>query len=253
MRELSSKILVSERHYWTEALLILLAAASFASINLAATSQPQARTGTIHGRVRLNGKSPGNVVIRMGVDPMCSKINAGKRVVQAAIVTSADGGLANVFVKLEGNFPAAPIPADPVVIDQRGCIYEPRVVGARAGQTLQIRNSDPLSHNVHSVSAYNSFNVGQASAGVVNSFRLKDESAIVQLKCDVHRWMTAYIGIVNHPYFAVSSDGGVFEIRNVPVGTHRLQSWHETFGSLSQTVTVKAGATVSVDLAYTPK
>jgi hypothetical protein len=193
------------------------------------------------------------MVIRMGVDPMCSRMNAGQRVLQQEVVTSMDGGLANVFIKLQGNFPSTPVPAEPVIVDQRGCIYVPRVTGAQAGQTLQIRNSDALLHNVHSLSSLNSFNVGQAGTGVINSFRLKDEPAMVQLKCEVHRWMTAYIGIASHPYFAVSRDGGTFEISNVPPGTRTIQAWHERFGVLTETVTVKAGATSTIDFVYSPK
>ena len=165
--------------------------------------------GTIKGRVRLTGKSPGNAVIRMGVDPMCGKMNAGKQVVQEQVVVSADGGLANAFVRLQGSFPRAAAPTQPVTIDQRACFYIPRVVGAQVGQTLQVRNSDPMLHNVHSLSSgTNGFNVGQPSAGMVYTFQLKQEEIMLRLKCDVHRWMTAYIGVVSHPYFAVSGTGG---------------------------------------------
>jgi plastocyanin len=198
----------------------------------------------------LNGKSPGNLVIRMGVDPKCAQLNAGKQVVQEAVVTSNDGGLANVFVKLQGSFPQTPVPAEPVVIDQRGCIYRPRVLGIRAGQTLQIRNSDALSHNVHSVSSINAFNVGQGNAGAISSFKLKDEPDMVQLKCDIHRWMTAYVGVVNHPYFAVTGEAGSFVIEKVPAGTHTIQTWHERYGVRTQTVRVTAGTITTVDFTY---
>jgi hypothetical protein len=212
----------------------------------------QARVGTIKGRVRLTGKSPGNAVIRMGVDPMCGKINAGKQVVQEQVVVSADGGLANAFVRLQGSFPRTSAPTQPVTIDQRACFYVPRVIGARVGQALQVRNSDPMLHNVHSLSVGgNSFNVGQPSAGMVYTFQFKEEEVMLQLKCDVHRWMTAYIGVVSHPYFAVSGTGGTFEIANVPVGTYTIQTWHERYGSLTRPVRVTAGATAIVDVAYT--
>src|ERR1051325_7984095 len=125
MRKLPSTILVSGRRAGPQALLILITVATL-------WASPQARTGTIKARVHLNGKSPGNVVIRMGVDPLCSQINSGKRVLQESVVADASGGLANVFVKLQGSFPSAPVPSEPVVIDQRNCIYQPRVVGARA-------------------------------------------------------------------------------------------------------------------------
>src|SRR3989454_7163346 len=108
---------------------------------LASETLAQANTGTIKGHVRLSGKLPGNPIIRMGMDPMCSKMNAGKRVVQEYVVASIDGSLANAFVRLQGNFPQTPVPAQPVVIDQRQCIYAPRVLGVRVGQTVQIKNS----------------------------------------------------------------------------------------------------------------
>ncbi|HME99949.1 MAG TPA: hypothetical protein VKK06_08710, partial [Terriglobia bacterium] len=115
---------------------------------VAAGAVAQSNTGTIKGHMRLTGKLPGNPIIRMGMDPMCSKMNAGKRVIQQYVVATADGSLANVFVRLKGNVPQTPIPTQPVVIDQQACVYTPRVVGARVGQTVQIKNSDMLLHNV---------------------------------------------------------------------------------------------------------
>jgi len=207
--------------------------------------------GAIKGRVVLSGKSPGNMVIRIGVDPMCSKANTGKQVVQERVAADAQGGLANVFVKLQGAFPQTPVPSQPVVIDQRGCLYAPRVVGVRVGQTVLIKNSDPFLHNVHSSSKANSsFNVGQPSAGAVFEFKPRSEETMLKLGCELHRWMTAYMGIVSHPYFAVSGPAGVFEITKVPVGTHTIQAWHELYGLLSTTVTVKPGMTSTVDFTY---
>ena len=216
------------------------------------TAAQSANVGTIKGRVRLTGKPPGNAVIRMRLDPMCTRINAGKRVLQESAVTSADGGLANVFVRVQGSFAETPVPAQPVDIDQRGCIYTPRVVGARVGQTLQVRNSDSLLHNVHSLSAKgNGFNVGQPLAGMTYKFQLKDEEIMLRLSCDVHRWMTAYIGVVSHPYFAVSGNEGMFEIANVPVGNYTIQAWHELYGDLKQQVRVSPGAATTIGFAYT--
>jgi plastocyanin len=212
-----------------------------------------AKYGTIRGHIRLSGKPPGNPVIRMGMDPMCAKINRGKQVVQENVAAAADGSLKNVFVTLQGPFPQTPAPpSTPVVIDQRGCIYTPRVVGIRVGQTLQVLNSDELLHNVHGLSARsNGFNVSQPKAGMVQQFRVKDEEIMLRLKCDVHSWMTAHVGVVNHPYFAVSDASGAFEIANVPAGTRKLQIWHEQYGVLTRTAEVKAGATTTVDFMYT--
>ena len=135
--------------------------------------------GTVRGRVRLTGKPPGNVIIRMGLDPMCVKVNAGKHVIQEMVMTSLEGSLANVFVQLQGSFPRVSIPASPVTIDQRGCVYTPRVVGAQVGQMLHISNGDALLHNVHTLSTGGSgFNIAQPLAGMVYKFKLKDEETM---------------------------------------------------------------------------
>jgi len=218
---------------------------------VAAGAVAQSNTGTIKGHMRLTGKLPGNPIIRMGMDPMCSKMNAGKRVIQQYVVATADGSLANVFVRLKGNVPQTPIPTQPVVIDQQACVYTPRVVGARVGQTVQIKNSDMLLHNVDASSGKNNgFNIAQPRAGLVYEFKPKNEEIMLHLKCDVHNWMNAYVGIVTNPYFAVSNTMGTFQIDKVPPGTYTLEAWHERFGLVSKPVTVKAGAIASVDFDY---
>jgi plastocyanin len=212
----------------------------------------QSTGGTIKGHVHLSGKLPGNSVIRMGKDPKCSDMNKGKQVVQETVKATIDGSLANVFVRLEGTFPATPVPKTPVTIDQRSCMYAPRVVGVRVGQTLEIRNDDALLHNVHSVSDHdNQFNFGQARAGVVDSFKMKNEEVMLRLGCDVHSWMIAYVGVVSNPYFSVSDAAGAFEIKNVPPGTYTIDAWHERYGPLKRSVKVTAGGSVTVDFSYT--
>ena len=234
--------------------LLIVAALLVAFDERLDSAPPQAGAGAIKGHVRLNGKLPGNPVIRMGRDPMCSRVNAGKLVVQETVMAALDGSLANVFVRLQGTFPPTPVPTTPAVIDQRGCIYRPRVIGVRVGQTVQIKNSDNFRHNVHSLSAHGgNFNIGQARAGVVYEFKPKQEEVMMRLKCDVHTWMNAFIGVVTNPYFAVTADAGNFQIDKVPPGTYTIQAWHEAYGFVSKTVTVRAGATSTVDFTYAPK
>lgn len=219
---------------------------------LLSAAQSATATGTIKGHIHLGGKLPGNTVIRMGKDPKCSEMNKGKQVVQEVVKATADGSLGNVFVRLEGNFPATLVPKTPVVIEQRECLYQPRVTGVRVGQDLQIKNDDNLLHNVHSVSNYdNSFNVAQAKAGATDSFKMKKEEIMLRIGCDVHSWMFAYVGVVTNPYFAVSDASGTFVIDKVPPGTYTIDAWHERFGPLKKTVKVTAGGTVMVDFSYT--
>lgn len=209
-------------------------------------------SGAISGRIQLAGQAPGNPVIRMGADPLCSRLNRGTRVVQEAVVASADGGLANVFITLDGSFAASAAPTTPVSLNQAGCVYVPRVVGVRVGQALSVRNSDALMHNVHGVSAANNgFNVSQPTRGMVQEFPMTGEETMLRLRCDVHSWMTAYVGVVSHPYFAVSSEDGAFNLAGVPPGTYTIRMWHERFGPLTQTVNVTAGATTTVEFEYT--
>jgi plastocyanin len=212
-----------------------------------------ARTGTIDGHVRLDAAPPANPVIRMGADPLCAKLNRARGVEprHQIVVRAADGGLAGTFVSLQGAFPAVPVPAEPVTIDQQGCVFTPRVIGARAGQTLQVKNSDMTAHNVHGITTKgNTFNVSQPVAGIVSRVRLKNAETMLRVRCDIHSWMIGYIGVVAHPYFAVSDGGGAFRIANVPPGKYTLRTWHERYGELTRTVEVSAGKTTTVEFGY---
>jgi plastocyanin len=188
------------------------------------------------------------------MDPMCAAVNRGKQVVNEIYAVGDDNTLGNVFVKVEGTFPATPVPSTPVEIDQRACVYAPRMVGARVGQTLRVKNSDNWLHNVHTDSTKrNGINQSTPQAGIDVKLVLKDEE-MLRVGCDVHRWMTAWVGIVSHPYFAVSeSKRGTYTIANVPAGQRTITAWHEAFGTLTKAVEVKDGQTVTVDFVYTQK
>ena len=214
-----------------------------------AAAAPVAR-GLVHGHVRVTGEVPPNEVIRMNADPMCVRAVEGAHVTDDAILAAADGSLANVFVELVGTFPDTPVPAEPVFVDQRGCTYSPRVVAVRAGQILQVRNSDDGLHNVHGVSTEkDGFNVSQPMRGMVNTFHPHDPG-ILRLKCDVHTWMVAFVGVVNHPYFAVTSADGSFALRDVPEGTYELRAWHERLGTTVSQVRVDAARESTVEMTY---
>jgi hypothetical protein len=105
---------------------------------------------------------------------------------------------------------------------------------------------------VHSSSDHdNNINVGQATSGVVSEFRPRNEEVMLRFGCEIHHWMTSYVGVISHPYFAVSGDGGTFEIDNVPAGTQTVQVWHEVYGKLTKTVRVQGGAIADVEFSYT--
>jgi plastocyanin len=214
------------------------------------STDPPVLRGSVRGHVRVLGPVPENEAIRMSADPMCNKANGGQRVLDEGVEAKADGSLANVFVELVGNFPETPVPAEPVSIDQRGCVYRPRVTGIRAGQALQIRNSDDGLHNVHGVSRdRDDFNVSQPLSGMINTFHPRDPG-ILKLKCDVHTWMVAFVGVVNHPFFAVTGADGAFALHDVPEGTYSVRTWHERLGEIATPVRIDGGRDADVDIVY---
>jgi plastocyanin len=196
------------------------------------------------------GPVPENEPIRMRADPMCSKATGDRRVVDEKVVAATDGSLANVFVELVGTFPDTPVPSEPVSIDQSGCVYSPRVVGVRVGQALHVSNSDDGLHNVHGVAGTrDSFNVSQPVKGMMNTFH-PQEPGILQLKCDVHTWMVAFAGVVNHPYFAVTGTDGAFVLRDVPEGDYDVRAWHERLGVVTSKAHVGSTRVADVDIVY---
>src|SRR5262245_5013318 len=238
-----------------QTLFSVAAAAAVTLVALGATSTSlagQGGTGTIVGHVRYLGPTPVNPVIRMGADPRCNKLYVGKRATAPAFVVGADGAFANVLVNLDGTFPATPVSTMPVLVDQKDCQYAPRVVAARVGQTLEVRNDDPTEHNSHSASmAGNDFNTTQPIKGKPFTFKLKG-GEILRVRCDSHTWMTVYVAIFDHPYSSVSGSDGAFTIANVPVGKQTVKAWHEVMGTQTQTIDVQAGKTTTVDFTFMP-
>ena len=207
--------------------------------------------GTITGHVRLTGAAPVNPVVRMGMDPACSRAWGDTRPTHDFVVRAADGGLANVFVEVRGPFPGAPAPATRVVLDQQGCMFRPRVLAMQRGQVLEVRNGDPTLHNVHALSTQgNTFNVSQVVGRPPFTVVMAHEEKMLRVTCDVHRWMNVYVAVVDHPYFAVTGPAGTFAIRDVPAGRRVVQVWHERYGPLTATVDVPSGGSVDAEFAY---
>jgi len=195
--------------------------------------------GRISGRVIVEGPVPETPPIRTDSDPVCARENKDGLSLETIVVEN--GGLNNVFVYVKdglGNY-FFDAPADPVKLDQQGCRYRPHVFGVQTGQPVEIRNSDPTLHNVHAVARVNrGFNFGQAMQGFTNTTSFTAPEVMVRFKCDVHGWMSAYAGVLTHPYFAVTAHGGTFELKDVPPGTYIVEAWHEKLGTQTQNVTL---------------
>jgi len=214
-------------------------------------------TATIKGKVSAPDK-PANVrPIDMNADKFCAAQHAKPQMPQGKMVFS-DGTLPYAFVYLknvEGKYDA---PTDPLEIDQSGCMYKPHVAGMIAGQKMKIVNSDDTNHNIHSLPTKNSpFNFSQPKKGMEKVLEggqtFNNPEVMIKIKCDVHPWMSAYVGVLTHPFFAVSGKGGAFEIKNVPAGKYTLVTWHEDFGTTEQEIEVKDGATTEQDVKLTKK
>jgi plastocyanin len=212
----------------------------------------ESKAATVAGRVTFEGEPPDNPLIRPASDPFCQRETPpGTRFEN--VVVGEGGGLENVFVYITDRFGQYQfdIPTEPVKLDQVGCVYQPHVVGVRTGQPLEVTNSDDTLHNVNAMSQNNrSFNIGQGVRGQKNTTTFTVRDVMVRFKCDVHPWMSAYAGVVDHPYFAVTANGGRFELTNVPAGTYTIEAVHERLGTQTQTVTLAENDAVEVSFTF---
>jgi len=213
---------------------------------------PKASTATIKGTVKYDGAPVTNPKIKMGADPYCEENNATPVYDQSTVV-GPNGELENVFVYvktgLEGQ--TFPTPATPVVFDQHNCTYHPHIFGIMTKQELQIVNSDATLHNVHAAPVNSAeFNVGMPTQGMKVTKSFKKSEIMVHIKCEVHPWMSAYAGVLDHPYFAVAGKGGAFELPKLPAGTYTLEAWHEKLGTQTQQVTVTDGGTAEITFTF---
>ena len=205
-----------------------------------------ATAATVNGTVKFEGAAPKPAKIDMSQDPACKGSNTAETIV-------ADGGkLANVFVYvkdgLKGSYPA---PADKVTIDQDGCRYHPHVLGVMTGQTIEIKNDDATTHNIHPTPKDNrEWNESQPPKAAPLEKNFAREEIMLPVKCNQHPWMKMYVNVVKSPYFAVTDKDGKFEIKNLPPGDYTLAFVHEKLGEQTQKVTVAAKDTKTVDQSF---
>ena len=217
----------------------------------AAPAFDPATAGNITGSIMLEGTPPAAETIRMNSDPVCTKEATDTET--RYYVVGGNGGLGNVFVYvkegLTGSFPAA---SDTVVLDQNGCRYTPHVFGIQVGQTLRVHNGDPTLHNIHATPTANAeFNTGQPIEGMTFDRTFDTPEVMVPFKCDVHGWMNAYVGVLDHPYFEVTGTDGMFDISTLPPGDYVIEAWHEALGTQTQNVTIATGQTAEVSFTFT--
>jgi hypothetical protein len=210
-------------------------------LSIAALAGSAASAAEISGKVKLNGTAPPEKPITL--DAACGKLQPNAIATRHYMV-SADKGLGDVFVYVKEGVKggAAPSGKGPL-LDQVGCQYTPYVIGVQAGQHFDVQNSDSLLHNVHSlpkVAGNKERNVGQPVKGMKTDFVFDKPEVFVQFKCEVHPWMFAYVGVCDHPYFAVTDKDGNFKISGLPAGDYTIEAVHRKAGSSTQKIKVSA-------------
>ena len=213
---------------------------------------PKGWSRTIRSAVVYEGKVPNLPALRMDADPGCAKKHS-EPVKAETLVLGEGNTLANVFVWAKSGVAqgAWPVPSEPVVLDQLGCQYKPHVSGLMVGQPLKILNSDQLLHNIHSLPKINSsFNRAMPASVTEAEFSFSKEEVLFKVKCDVHPWMNAWIGVVSHPFFAVTGTDGKFTISGLPAGTYQIEAWHEKMDARTASITLADGEAGSVDFSF---
>ncbi len=210
---------------------------------------------TIRGKVIFKGARPRPQALRIDEDPACVQLNRG-RLLEESLVVKSSSGLSNVFVYvkrgLKGRKFAPPPPGEVVTVDQKGCRFDPHVIGLRVGQTVRITNSDPVTHNIHPQPTMNrEWNQSQEPGAPPLERKFVRPEIMMRVKCNVHSWMRAYVSAMEHPYFAVTGDGGSFEIAGLPPGDYAIEAWQEKLGQREMAVTLTPSETKPVDFVFT--
>jgi len=218
-----------------------------------ASEAPSGPKGSIKGTVKFTGTAPKMPKLLTGSDPVCARTEKFAE----TVVVNENGTLRDVVVRVEPGTVPGWVPKDVIEVDQKDCVYQPRVQTGVIGQTIEVSNSDNTMHNVH-VRGMNIdkrqahrtlFNRPQPAGASPVQAKVKGVD-VVKLKCDAHAWMQAYVAMSDQPYAAVTATDGSFEIKDVPAGVLKLQIWHQYYGLKSADVTVEDGKTAEVEYTY---
>jgi plastocyanin len=218
---------------------------------------PQAAlaASTITGTVTFEGKVPTLRPLAMDADPACAKMHP-KPAPNPMLILGSGNTMANIMVWVSKGLQAGkawPVPKTPVVLDQKGCQYVPHVMGIMVGQQYRILNSDGILHNVHALPKINKgFNRAMPPTVKEAGAVFDKEEAVFQIKCDVHPWMSAYVGVFTHPFFSVTGTDGKFTISGLDPGTYTITAWHERLGTQTASATVGANETKTQNFKFAP-
>jgi hypothetical protein len=212
---------------------------------------PAKGTAGIIGQIKFEGPVPASAQVKMNADPVCMSLH--KQPVESDETIIIDGKLVNTFVYVkEGleKYTFTP-PAEPATLSQEGCRYVPHVGGIMVNQGLRVVNNDPTLHNVHCLAEKNpQFNLGQPVKGMESVRKFTNPEIMVKFRCDVHKWMTSYLGVLPHPYYSVTGQDGKFALKGLPPGDYVIEAWHEKYGVKSIKVTLGDKEVKEISLAF---
>lgn len=215
-----------------------------------ATPLDASTTGTITVDVRVDGTVPEMEMLRMGSFAECTSQHQGAVPVGDMLVQ--DGKVQNAFVYIKDGLGdrVFTTPTEKVIIDQKGCLYVPRVAGAQVDQPIEFLNSDSTLHNVHGMPKLSSpWNVALPRQGSERTIAVTKPEVMISVRCDLHPWMQGWLGVLEHPYFGVTPADGRVALSNVPPGEYTIGVWHERFGTKEQKVTLAAKGSESLTVA----
>ena len=213
--------------------------------------------GGVTGVVKLDGTAPHQKPIDMSKEPSCAAIHKEHPVTTENVVAGPDGGLANVVVYISEGWSGGEVtPSSQPVFDQKGCQYQPHVLGVAVNEHFKVTNSDQTSHNIHPMpkpgGPNHEWNKSQPPGAPPIDTSWPAEEVAIHVKCNIHPWMSGYHVVVKTPY-GVSDDKGSFKIENLPAGNYTLTAWQETYGTQTQKVTVAAGKPATANFTFKAK
>lgn len=230
---------------------LCLAAGLFVAVTYPGVAFGQA---TVTGTVTFDGKVPTLKPLAMDADPACAKLHT-KPVPAEMLVLGPGNTMGNILVWVSKGLPEGktwPAPKTPVTLDQKGCVYVPHVMGIMVGQAYRILNSDGILHNVHALPKVNrGFNRPMPATVKETTANFDKAESVFQIKCDVHPWMSAYVGVFTHPFFYATSTDGRFTLSGLDPGTYEITAWHERLGTQTATVTVAANEKKTQNFKFT--
>ncbi len=205
-------------------------------------------TGTLSGRIMYAGPAIPDQVFEVNRD---SAFCGAQATIRAVAIHLKTRGLEGAVVSIDGDATSLPLPPPPpLVLTNNRCSFTPRVAVGIVGQQVEIRNEDPVMHNTHISMGPRTFvNVAMIPASRPVGKPLK-QPGIYTVKCDAHKFMQANVLAFAHPYFSVTDETGAFRIPDLPAGEHHVTIWHETLGTIHQTVTISAQGQTSMTLDY---